>query len=304
MKNLASILTTGIGDATRLQGNADIASLPEWRRVYWLYAMAPPAMLYGLEALKTTLYHVARSPNMALPSQLALMFLAYGVWALVPRLIWAATAFWKKRRIADGESLFYRLLAMGLVLASFHLFLFTLLRLVLHATKAWLWRPIHILHNYGEIWLSFGAVWMMAYTVAALLIVRLTSQPTPQKAQLTRYEVRQNGKTILIPLAEIFWVKAAGNYVELHTGRGVFMVRKTLSDLSSELDGAEFLKAHRSALINSAHVVAIKNVGSSYAVQLSDGTQAPLSRRRLTAFKNILLTSNSPDGTSGADHSS
>lgn len=48
-------------------------SLPTWRSVYWFYAAIVPLAFYSFEALKVSLYHVARSPNLALPAHLTVI---------------------------------------------------------------------------------------------------------------------------------------------------------------------------------------------------------------------------------------
>lgn len=259
-----------------------------WRKSFWLVSALPPLILYGFEALRVTLYHTAQSPNMGTTKQLGLTLLVFGVWIFVPRAAWRVISFAMNRNIKT-ENILVGLTGLGLLLAIAHLFLLTLLRLSLFATQAWLWRPIHILHNYGEVWLSFGAIWLTGYVILSLTIwTFLRREPVERAAAPPRYEVREKGETLLIALDEIFWIKAAGNYVELHTVRGVKMLRKTLASIEIELANAGFLKAHRSALINVRHVTSIKNEGSGFMVVLANEHQAPLSRRRVAAVKAIL----------------
>ena len=193
----------------------------------------------------------------------------------------------------DWQKLLLRLGLLGVAFASVHLFLFTLIKLTLFATRTWMWEPIHMLHNYGEVWLGFAGLWLLVYVLACLIILAYFRPGNPEpKTALTRYEVRENGKTLSISIDDIHWISAAGNYVELHTARGVTMVRKTLAQIAAELSGGPFVKSHRSALINGRHVTAIKakEDSSGYVVQLSNGEEAPLSRRQLSKFKEILKT--------------
>ena len=264
-------------------------SAANWRRVYWLYAAIIPLTLYAFDATRIIFYHIARSPNIGLGAQLSLTFLFYGLWIFIPRLIWPLAAQAVSRDSSWGIRLI-PLAGFGLALAAFHLLVLTYSRLIMYGRAAFQWEPIHILHIYGGIWLRFGGIWILAYIISAAAIFYILTRTNPKPPAPVRYEVRENGKTLSIPLEEIYWIKAAGNYVELHTTRGVTMVRKTLNQISQELSSSEFLKSHRGALINGRHVIAIKprEDSTGYSVQLSNETEAPLSRRRLKAFKDLL----------------
>lgn len=260
-----------------------------WRRYYWLIAAVPPALLFIFEALRVSLYHIAASPNVSAMMQLGLWFALLAVWPLAPRAVWRI----KETAQAKGDSPLVQLALFGCAAAAVHLLALTFVELILFSRAAWQWEPVHIIHRYGDVVLKYAGVWFLAYGLTVVLALAPRAQAHPQEKLLTRYEVRENGKTLSIPLSDIYWIKAAGNYVEFHTGRGVKMIRAKLQALTEELGDRGFLQSHRSALVNSAHVVAIKacSGGSHYVVQLSNEEEAPLSRRRLNAFKAILRTS-------------
>ncbi len=268
-------------------------TLPTWRSIYWLYASFIPLALYALEAVKINFYHVARSPNVDVIPQLFIMMAVYGLWILAPRFCWALIHRLYSKDRAEPALILLWLAGLGVVMAAFHLLAFTFAKLTLFATHAWLWEPIHFLHNYGEVWLDFGGLWLIVYIVTAVFILLAMPFRHKSPAALSRYEVKDNGKTFSIPLHDIFWIKAAGNYVEMHTVHGITMVRKTLSTIEKEISNSGFLKSHRSALINARHVIAIKPRADSsgFVVLLSNDEEAPLSRRRLSDFKALLRSS-------------
>jgi hypothetical protein len=49
---------------------------------------------------------------------------------------------------------------------------------------------------------------------------------------------------------EIDWIGAEDNYARLHAGRNVYEVRETLQVLMEKLDPGEFLRIHRSTIVN------------------------------------------------------
>lgn|GEM_PF-6637226 len=264
-----------------------------WLPSFWIAAAILPTLFYAFEAGMISAYPATRAPNVNLMTQLAMMFAFYGAWIVVPRVIWT-----RSTRILANDStiqpqLAGQLLITGLILCSIHLLALTFILRVMHSPPGW--GISHFLHSFGEVWLSKGMIWMLAYgATAAAIVARLARKPASPPA-VTRLEIRQNGKTLLIPLQEILWIKAAGNYVEVFTGRGMHMLRKPLSKLEHDLDGSTFIKSHRGALVNSEHVTAIQSggKGEGYIVKVGDETEAPLSRRRLAEFKKIISQSNS-----------
>ena len=261
-----------------------------WRPEYWLFAGIFPVVLFAFTAAKISLYHVARAPNVGLIAQLAFTFAFYMIWIGITRLIWWVIAHELGLARISYQRLALRLSGLGLLLSSGHLFLRTLSHVVMNATAAWAWQPIHLLHVYGAIWLGYAIPWALAFAATAVFILVIMAQPLERRDALKRFEVKQNGKLMSIPLAQIYWFKAAGNYAELYTEHGVFTVRKTLSQVAKHIGEAGFLKSHRGALVNASLVVAIKpDAGrSGYVVLFSNGEQAPLSRRKLSEFRNRL----------------
>src|SRR5258707_14009374 len=63
----------------------------------------------------------------------------------------------------------------------------------------------------------------------------LESIASPQRA-LKRLAVRSAGKTIFVDVAEIDWIEAAENYVQLHAGRTEHLVHVTMNALEKSLD--------------------------------------------------------------------
>jgi two-component system, LytTR family, response regulator len=70
--------------------------------------------------------------------------------------------------------------------------------------------------------------------------------------------IRSDRKDIRIPLDEILYVQAMGDYVVLHLASGVrHMTIETLSGVSARLPEKEFARIHRSYIVNKRHIRAI-----------------------------------------------
>lgn len=255
---------------------------------YWIAAAILPGLFFAFETLTLSLFSAARAPNVNFPAQTLLMFTFYGAWIFVPRVVWALSG----QAVRFGGNLFQaligRLLSAGLVLGGLHLLLLTLFLRWMHSPPGW--GMTDFFYSYGEIWLSKGATWLLAFGATAALIVRLQTRPPDVVKPISRLIIGQNGKTLLVPLQKILWIKSAGNYVEIYTKTGVHMIRKPLSKLEQELEFTTFVKSHRSALVNAHYVEAIEAAqdGRGWVVKLGADCFAPLSRRRVAVFKKIV----------------
>ena len=81
-------------------------------------------------------------------------------------------------------------------------------------------------------------------------------------------------------LADVQWIGAADNYVELHLPARSLLERATLADaLARPGWAARFLRVHRSHAVNPAHVVRIERLGSGEALlTLTGGEKLRVSR--------------------------
>ena len=93
-------------------------------------------------------------------------------------------------------------------------------------------------------------------------------------------EVRDGARRHFVPLSEVLWVEAAGNYVELHRGTAGLLHRASLSAMAERLEGAGFVRIHRSRLVRRDAVAAIESKPTGdFVVRLRDGGELAGSRR-------------------------
>ena len=92
--------------------------------------------------------------------------------------------------------------------------------------------------------------------------------------------VRSSGKITFVKVAELDWLEASGNYVRLHTARGSHLIRETLSNLESRLDPHQFVRIHRSTIVNLDRVKELQPHFNEQLVILVDGTELKMSRTR------------------------
>ena len=98
--------------------------------------------------------------------------------------------------------------------------------------------------------------------------------------RLSRIVVHERGRSLIVPIAEVKRLSAAGNYVEVHTAARSYLVRATLSRLAQRLDPAEFLRVHRSHLVRADFVAEVAPwAHGDLKLTLQDGSELMLSRR-------------------------
>jgi len=111
---------------------------------------------------------------------------------------------------------------------------------------------------------------------------RLRTAPSVTTAEEGReaLEVRDGARRYFVPLAEVTWIEAAGNYVELHRGQTPILHRAPLSELERKLQGQGFLRIHRSRLVRREAIAEVESKPSGdYVVRLTDGRELAGSRR-------------------------
>ena len=103
-------------------------------------------------------------------------------------------------------------------------------------------------------------------------------RPSPHKPE--RIIVKSAGQVLFVRHAEIDWVEAADYYSCLHVGTKTYLVRRSMTDLESQLHPAIFCRVHRSAIVNLNRVAGLQTGAEGESeVLLHNGEKLRLSRR-------------------------
>jgi LytTr DNA-binding domain-containing protein len=96
---------------------------------------------------------------------------------------------------------------------------------------------------------------------------------------LERLAIPKSGRVVFIAEKDIDWIESEGNYVPLHVGEHQYDPRQTLTDLEQKLDRADFLRIHRSTIVNARPIKEIQAWFHGYhRVLLFDGPEWRMSR--------------------------
>jgi two-component system, LytTR family, response regulator len=94
-----------------------------------------------------------------------------------------------------------------------------------------------------------------------------------------RLMIKSGGRIHFVRMADIDWCEAQGNYVRVHVGPQEHLVRDTMSHLESELDPLQFVRIHRSTIVNVDRIQEMQSsFNGEYVVLLRTGTRLTLSR--------------------------
>jgi len=108
-------------------------------------------------------------------------------------------------------------------------------------------------------------------------------------AQNNRVVVKKDGVIKIIPVADINYLEADDDYVKLSTVDGAFYKNKTMAYFEQTLDTSQFIRIHRSYIINLAQVTKIElKEKDSYVVLLKSDIWLPVSKTGYVKLKAAL----------------
>lgn len=101
--------------------------------------------------------------------------------------------------------------------------------------------------------------------------------------------IKDGGKTTLLPAVEIDWVDAAGDYMCVHAGGEIHVMRSTMKQLEVRLDPNLFQRIHRSTIVNLNRVREIcSHINGEYNLVLDGGVRLKMSRSYKEKIQHFL----------------
>lgn len=119
-------------------------------------------------------------------------------------------------------------------------------------------------------------------------VEKLKSHLEEETEYLDRVIVKQNQKINIIPIDKVSYFEAQDDYVMIHTDDGKYLKQKTMKYFEDHLDPKDFIRIHRSSIVNIDRVKAIELFDKdSYKAVLKDGTKLSVSRSGYIKLKEI-----------------
>jgi DNA-binding LytR/AlgR family response regulator len=118
--------------------------------------------------------------------------------------------------------------------------------------------------------------------------VRRVLGGTRAETTVDQVPVERGGVTRFVPVSEIRYVEAEGDYARLHTATESHLVRIPLSQLEQQWSGSGFVRIHRSLLVALPYVEELR-VDAGRCSVVVGGTELAVSRRHTRQLRDLLV---------------
>ena len=106
---------------------------------------------------------------------------------------------------------------------------------------------------------------------------------------LERVLIREREQVHVIPVGAIECIEAQGDYLAVLSEGRTYLKTQRISEIEAQLDPKDFLRVHRSFIVNLAHLQAIERQGAErYAAKLRSGKRVPISRSGYEKLREIM----------------
>lgn len=110
-----------------------------------------------------------------------------------------------------------------------------------------------------------------------------------QPDELSRIVIKDGSNIQVIPIEDVIMLEAYDDYVKVHTKEKYFLKNKTMSYYEDLLKKKDFLRIHRSFIININELAKIDSFEkNSYRASMTNGATVPVSRNSYSDLKTAL----------------
>lgn len=107
--------------------------------------------------------------------------------------------------------------------------------------------------------------------------------------KLHRVVIKKSGKIHVISTDNISFLEAQDDYVMIYTNDGKYLKQQTMKYFEKHLDSEQFVRVHRSYIVNVSNIERIEPYEkSNYVLILKDGNKVPVSRTGMQVLKENL----------------
>jgi two-component system LytT family response regulator len=110
-----------------------------------------------------------------------------------------------------------------------------------------------------------------------------------QPEESNRIVVKEGSNIRIIPVSDVIYLEAYDDYVKIFTLKEMFLKKKTMSFYENILDPAQFVRVHRSYILQLSQITRIEPLEKdSHLAKLKNGVSIPLSKTGYTRLKSVL----------------
>jgi len=117
----------------------------------------------------------------------------------------------------------------------------------------------------------------------------LSAAARPAGVFAARLVIKDGARVEILPVAELDYARAQGDYLELVSGKRSWLKEQTLQDLEASLDPTRFVRLHRSYLVQGDRLSRVEPTSKdAKAAVLTTGARIPVSERGLSRLRDWL----------------
>jgi two-component system LytT family response regulator len=106
---------------------------------------------------------------------------------------------------------------------------------------------------------------------------------------LRRFPVRRGNEFNFVLASDVDWIEGLGDYAGLHVGGKTHLIREALISLETRLDRKQFVRIHRSTIVQLERIVRVEpSVNRDALITLQDGKTLRLSRTYRSRLDELL----------------
>jgi len=115
------------------------------------------------------------------------------------------------------------------------------------------------------------------------------NESLPAPVEITdRITVRSGQQIKIIPVNDIIFLRADGDYVDIYTAEGHWLKEQTMKYTEEILPTDRFVRTHRSYIVNIHHISRIERYGEQQLIILSNGEKIKISNARYQLLRQLL----------------
>ena len=115
----------------------------------------------------------------------------------------------------------------------------------------------------------------------------IPEQSKAGKVAIDRITVRSGQNIKIIPIDDIIFIKADGDYISINTANGYWLKEQTMKYTEDTLPTDRFLRIHRSYIVNVNHIRRIERYGEKQLIVLHNNEKIKISSARYQILKQI-----------------
>jgi two-component system LytT family response regulator len=106
---------------------------------------------------------------------------------------------------------------------------------------------------------------------------------------IKRFPVRRGNEFVFVPVEEVDWIEGLGDYAGLHVGDRTHLIREPLTSLEARLDRGQFVRIHRSTIVQVERTVRVEPLANRDAIlTLRSGKTLRVSRTYRSRLEALL----------------